>query len=69
MAQKKKKAAAKPQEMLLVQSKVKEYVRSQGLNCAGDLAEAPTGAVYDALDAAIRRAGANGRKTARADDV
>lgn len=69
MAQKKKKTAKKPKEMLLVQSKLKEYVRSEGLNCAGDLADAVNEAVYGILDAAIRRAGANGRKTARADDV
>lgn len=65
----KKKPAKKPKEMLLVQSKVKEYIRSQGLNCAGDLADAVNDMMYWHLDQAIRRAGANGRKTARADDV
>ena len=69
MAQKKKGSKKKPKEMLLVQSKLKEYVRSQGLNCAGDLADAVNEAVFGVLDGAIRRAGANGRKTARADDV
>ncbi len=70
MAAKKKKAPAKKaKEMLLVQSKVKEYVRSSGMNCAGDLAEAINEAVYWHLDSAVRRAGANGRKTVRGDDA
>lgn len=62
-------AAAAPKEMLLVQSKLKEYVRGKGLNVASDLAEAVNAEVYKLLDAAARRAEANGRKTARAGDV
>lgn len=56
-------------EMLLIQSKVKDYIKSKGLNSSGDLTAAVNAAVYDLLDAAARRAAANGRKTARADDV
>lgn len=66
MAQKKKK---EPRELLLVQSKVKDYVRKKDMMCAGDLIEALNESVYASLDAAIRRAEANKRKTARGDDV
>ena len=69
----KKKAAAAPKkkelEMLLVQSKVKEFVREHEMMCASDLTEALNEAVSQLLEKAIARAEANGRKTARASDV
>lgn len=70
MAGKKKAAAAKkPKEMLLVQSKVKEYVRSNEMMCSSDLIEKLNDEVAALLDKAVERATANGRKTARASDV
>lgn len=66
MAGKKKK---KEREMLLVQSKVKEFVREHEMMCASDLTEALNEAVSQLLEKAIARAEANGRKTARASDV
>ena len=74
MAAKKKAAAgekkvAKPKEMMLVQSKVKDYIRAKELNCASDLLEQLNDYVAWMLDRAAERAQANGRKTARASDV
>ncbi|MEQ8272282.1 MAG: hypothetical protein RMA76_22800 [Deltaproteobacteria bacterium] len=69
MAGKKKAGAKKPKEMLLVQSKVKEYVRGQEMMCSSDLVEALNDHVAWLLDKAVERASANGRKTARASDV
>lgn len=71
MASKKKAAAPakKPKEMLLVQSKVKEYVRGQEMMCASDLIDALNDQVAALLDRAVERANLNGRKTARASDV
>lgn len=65
----KKKGSKKPKEMLLVQSKVKEYVRSQDMMCSSDLIDALNDQVAALLDAAVQRATSNGRKTARASDV
>ncbi|HJL42627.1 MAG TPA: hypothetical protein RMG48_15085 [Myxococcales bacterium LLY-WYZ-16_1] len=65
----KKKTAKKPKEMLLVQSKVKEYVRQAGFMCSSDLVEQLNEQVAQMLDTAVARAEANGRKTARASDV
>ncbi|MGF1508467.1 MAG: hypothetical protein ACFB9M_03080 [Myxococcota bacterium] len=69
MATKKKAPAKKPREMLLVQSKVKEYVREAGFMCSSDLVEQLNEHVAMMLDRAAQRAEANGRKTARASDV
>lgn len=69
MAGKKKATGKKPKEMLLVQSKVKEYVRSQEMMCSSDLVDALNDYVGWLLDKAVERANANGRKTARASDV
>ena len=67
MATKKKKK--EPLEMLLVQSKVKEYVRGQEMMCSSDLIEALNEEIGRLLDRAVERAQENGRKTARASDV
>jgi hypothetical protein len=69
MAQKKAAAAAKPKEMLLVQSKVKDVVREMDLNVASDLLDALNEEVYVLIEKAGRRAKDNGRKTARGGDV
>ena len=65
MAGKKKKE----QEMLLVQSKVKDVIRGHDMMCSSDLLEELNGMVHWMLGRAVERAGANGRKTARASDV
>lgn len=62
-------AAKKVKEMLLVQSKVKEYVRSLDKQCGSDLVEVLNERVAELLERAARRAEANGRRTARACDV
>ena len=65
----KKKAAKKPREMMLVQSKVKEYVRGSEMMCSGELIEALNEVVGDLLDRAVARADGNGRKTVKAQDI
>lgn len=65
----KKKVAKKEREMLLVQSKVKEFIREHEMMCASDLTEALNEAVAGLLEKAVERAAANGRKTARAGDI
>lgn len=69
MATKKTAPKKKPMEMLLVQSKVKEYVRGQEMMCSSDLIEALNEEIGRLLDRAVQRAQDNGRKTARASDV
>ncbi|MEL6187107.1 MAG: hypothetical protein AAFU79_20975 [Myxococcota bacterium] len=69
MATKKTTAKKKPMEMLLVQSKVKEYVRGADMMCSSDLIEALNEEIGRLLDRAVQRAQENGRKTARASDV
>ena len=69
MATKKTNAKKKPLEMLLVQSKVKEYVRGQEMMCSSDLIEALNEEIGRMLDRSVQRAQDNGRKTARASDV
>ncbi|MEL7370837.1 MAG: hypothetical protein AAFN74_18090 [Myxococcota bacterium] len=65
----KKKAAKKAREMMLVQSKVKEYVRGSEMMCSGELIEALNEVVGDLLDRAVARADGNGRKTVKAQDI
>lgn len=69
MATKKTTSKKKPLEMLLVQSKVKEYVRGQDMMCSSDLIESLNDEIGRLLDRAVQRAQDNGRKTARASDV
>lgn len=65
-----KKAAKKPTEILIVQSKVRDYIKGQGdFNIAGDVMEALSGRVGRLLDDAVRRAKDNGRKTVKGRDV
>lgn len=68
--------ADKPQEQvnkqmveLLVQSKVRAYIKEAGLNTGGDSLPAIEKALKGILDDAIRRAKANDRKTLMAKDV
>ena len=59
---------ARPTEMLLVASKVKQMIKSAGCNTAGDALDGINGVVYYYLDQAAKRAKLNGRKTVRAHD-
>lgn len=50
------RAAAKPRESLVVQSKVRERVRALGMRCSGDFVDALSGRVDDLIKAAVSRA-------------
>jgi len=54
---------------LVVASKLKEAVKSQGMMCAGDLVEGASAALDVMITAACGRAKANGRKTVRKTDL
>ena len=56
-------------DSLVVGSKVKEAVKAEGCNTAGDLADALSGEVAGLIKKATARAQANGRKTVRAADL
>ncbi|MHC4845846.1 MAG: hypothetical protein ACYTCU_06765 [Planctomycetota bacterium] len=56
-------------ESLVIGSKIKAYVKSKGLMCSGDLAEAVSALVREALDKACTRTGANKRSTVRPCDL
>lgn len=68
----KKKAPARrkgPRETLCVGSKVKAYIKSNGLKCSGDLIEALSNKIHDALDSAMERCQGNKRSTVRPVDL
>ena len=56
-------------ETLIVGSKVKSYIKEQGLMSSSDVLDALNGAVYKLLKKAVKRAEANGRKTVQGRDV
>ena len=56
-------------ENLVVTSKCKAYIKSQGYKSSGDLVDAANAAVYGILDAAMARAGSNKRSTVRPQDI
>jgi hypothetical protein len=60
--------AARPTEMLLVASKVKQMIKDAGCNTAGDALDGRNGYVCWLRQQAAKRAGENGRKTVRAHD-
>ena len=53
---------------LIVQSKVRAYIKSKGLNTGGDALDALDKAMEGLIDAAVGRAKANDRKTLMARD-
>jgi len=55
-------------DSLVVASKVKESIKGQGCNTAGDAVDALSGIVSDMVGKAAARAKANGRKTVRGSD-
>lgn len=69
MAGKKKTTKKQPREMILVQSKMKEFIKQSEVNVAGDLAEELNEQVHVLLEKAVQRCLANGRKTVRASDL
>ena len=56
-------------DMLVVQSKVKEAAKREGVNVAGDFADALSVKVEAMVKEAVNRAKANGRKTIRGYDL
>jgi hypothetical protein len=73
MAVKRKKKAAKKKkparETLVVGSKVKAYIKANGYKCSGDLVEALSNTVHEALDGAMSRCDGNKRATVRPVDL
>ena len=55
-------------DALVVGSKVKEAIKAEGMNTAGDVIEGLSAIVADLVKKAAARAKANGRKTVRAAD-
>lgn len=74
MAKKKKKAAKKvtkssKKDVLVVASKVKAYIRSNGCMCGADAIGALSDSIYCQIDRAMARTKANRRSTVKAQDV
>ena len=65
----KKKAKGGKREILIVGSKVKDYVRSKGLMASGDLLEAISDCVHTIIDRAADRTESNKRSTMRPHDL
>ncbi|MBA3462091.1 MAG: hypothetical protein H0T46_19180 [Deltaproteobacteria bacterium] len=63
-----KSGGGKPAEMFLVSSKVRGQIKAKGCNTAGDALDGLNAYVAWLIDAAAKRATANGRKTVRAHD-
>lgn len=56
-------------EVLVVGSKVREYIKSKGLMCSSEVLGAVNCCVYACIDRAADRAKENGRKTLQARDI
>ncbi len=56
-------------EMLVVQSKIKEYAKQSDVNVGSDFAEGLSKMVEEAITKAVNRSKANGRKTLRSYDL
>ena len=59
---------ARPMEMLLVSSKVRQMIKDAGCNTAGDALDGLNAYVGWLVQQAAKRASENGRKTVRAHD-
>jgi histone H3/H4 len=55
-------------ETVIVQSKMKDYLRGKGVNVSSDVLEALNAVVHHMMDKAIHRTKENGRKTVRGYD-
>ncbi|MFH0945362.1 MAG: hypothetical protein V2A76_09215 [Planctomycetota bacterium] len=69
MAAKKKASKKGKRDVLVVGSKVKDYVRSKGLMASGDLLEAISEKVHAMIDCAADRTTSNKRSTMRPNDL
>lgn len=52
-----------PGEILVINSKMKAYISSKGMNSSGDLAEAVSDELRKMIDRAIERCKEHGKKT------
>lgn len=64
-----KKAKKKERDVLVVASKIREYVKSNDCNTSGEFISELSNTVYNLIDKAIDRAQGNNRKTVQAKDV
>jgi len=64
-----KKAKKKDRNVLVVASKIREYVKSNDCNTSGEFISELSNTVYYLIDKAIDRAQGNNRKTIQAKDV
>ena len=64
-----KAAKAGSKDALVVASKIKAYVKAKGCMCSSEVIGAMSDCVYCCLDKAIARAGANKRRTVKAQDL
>ena len=64
-----KKTAKKDREVLVVTSKVKEYIKSLGLQSSGEVVPALSDKIYDMLDESAERTKNNNRATVRPHDL
>ncbi len=66
-----KKAQKKAVEPLYVKSKIREYIKSKGLNTSSGILDGNilNDIIIEKLNRAIDRAKANGRKTIKARDI
>ena len=62
-------ASRKSRDTLVVGSKVRAYIKSKKLKCAGDLIQALSDTVHEALDYAMTRTSGNRRSTVRPVDL
>jgi histone H3/H4 len=62
-------AFAPGKSALVVVSKIKEFVNGKGMMSSGDLGDHVSGLAEWLLEQAVKRAGANGRKTVRGEDL
>jgi hypothetical protein len=70
MAKKNGKGGKKAgREILVVGSKVKDVVKSHGLQSSGELIQAISDKVHEIVSGAVSRASGNGRKTVRGYDL
>ena len=56
-------------DMLIVGTKVKNYIKTKDVMSSADVLDALNSAVYGLLDKAVERAKANGRKTVQGRDI
>lgn len=65
----KKTTRASKKEVLIVASKMKNYIRSKGFMCSSQAIQAASDCVYSCLDRAMERADANRRSTVKIQDL